>query len=637
MTNAQTVALRYLVIDPMNVRRTDKKPDPAMISSIEAEGIIEALLVRNGSNGKILAYNGGRRILALQILREAKRHAGGLLVNDDFPVPVVVDNVDDKRAREISLTVAIHRQDLHPVDRFEAFSEMVEAGETEQSIAVRHGLTARAVRQALALGKLDSMVRAAWRDKLVDAKTAQAFTMAEPDVQKRVFNKLHKNKQLYEHNVLEELKVDDDDIGRMAAFIGDAVYVAAGGKMTRDLFSATRAIVSDPVLLKELTHKKLADECTRLVEAEGWKWALIKPENYFDHDRDRLAPKYTPEEKARVVEIEAAVTKMDEDEGAEYDFDLQENLEEEKSTIELAAQRRAANPKYRAAHGCMVKVGRDGRIAVEVGYKNPPSTKKAGDGGTALTGRATEAVAGARKETASKKPSMANLSNALNQRLSEQLTAAAVVVMARSPHVATAALVAGGMTRSEYGKRVDITVRGLAEKKSTSAFARQGGAFVAMFERVLGLTDEKAGYEVAAMAASALDFQESGGDSPMKRKETAAVVNALDPKEMLAAILKAWDAKDYFASISGKQRVMIVEEVLGAEQARVAGKLKKDKQAKWCLDNITPTGWLPPQLRPASYKATVAKAGASAKPAKVTRGGVRNSKKNRRTGSTAAH
>lgn len=610
-----TVPLAKLDIDPMNVRRTDVAPSASFIASIEAEGIKEPLLVRvDGRGSMYLAYGGGRRVRALRIMRETKRSAAGVPVTDDFRVPVVVENVDDRRAREISLAMNIHRADMHPVDKFEAFADLMESGsETPATIALRHGMTEHAVKQALALGALSLKVRSAWRAGKIDAKTAQAFTLASSHAgQDKLFAQLDKANHLQEWAVARALNVTDEETGALMEFVGDDTYVAAGGKVTRDLFNSTRAIVSDPAALKELANAKLANACETLI-ADGWAWAIIKPP-HFHGFRDKVKAVFTPEEEARLAEIKTQRDKYQQREDADTPYDAAAddadlNLEMEENAINEAAELRSASAKFRKAHGCMVLVSEHGKLAVEYGYKELP--KKAADrAGPALSGAAADAYDRTMGKQKAKKTAAGTISNALNQRLSEQLTAAAEVVMRRSPQVAMAALIAGAHSQDKY---VDIKVHGLAlKKRPTNARV----SFTNTFEAMMKAKEPEVESELCGLVARALDFQEFNADvSPMKRKETAAVCNALDPKEMLAAIAKAFDAADYFANVSASIRKQAVTEAMGEVPAVVA-KMKSDAQAKWCTTNLPPTGWLPAQLRTEHYKPPAKGAKVAPTPAK---------------------
>lgn len=621
------VKLGQLDIDPMNVRRTDVEPTADFVANIAAEGVQQPLLVRTrgGRNPEMMfTFEGGKRLRSLRRLRDAGASIKGVAVTDDYLVPVVVKDLNDHQAKDMSLAMNLHRTGMHPVDRFEAFAELIgQGGETPASIAVRHGMTERAVTQALALGALSPKIRSAWRAGEIDAQTAEAFTLASTlAMQDKVFDKLGKKggNGLSKYNIHRELKVSDDEVGQLMAYVGDDAYVNAGGKVTRDLFSATTAIVSDPPLLKQLAGDMLAQECERLVTEDGWKWAIVKPDHYFG-GRDKIKPDFTPAETERMVAIAKRMKIIDAaDDSPTMDgavYEERDAIEAEHADIVLKAELRATTDKFRKSHGCMILVNEKGQLQVEVGYNELP-TKRASSSSSPqpqLSGAAAAAVTKATAGQKAKKVAAGTVSNALNQRLSEQLTAAAESVMRTSPGLAPIALIAGALSGH---KAVDVTVRGLAlKKRGGSAHA----SFVNTFEALFDEPTADVMKELAGVAATALDFQEFNGDSPMKRKETAAVVNALDGPSMLTAIRKAWDAADYFGNVSADIRVTAVREALGEDRAREVSKMKKDAAVKWCTTNVPGTGWLPPQLRVDAYKApspgkTSAKAPAKAAPAK---------------------
>lgn len=625
------VQLAHLDIDPMNVRRTDLEPSPDFVANIAAEGVQQPLLVRPiGNTAMLFVFEGGKRMRALRKLREAGVSIKGVPVTDDYLVPVVVKDLKDQQAKDMSLAMNLHRSGMHPVDKFEAFAELITGGETAASIAVRHGMTERAVTQALALGALSTKIREAWRTGTVDAQTAQAFTLASTHaMQDKVFAKLLKENRLHKHQVHSELKVSDDETGQLMAYVGAEAYVAAGGKVTQDLFSTTTAIVSDPPLLKQLAGDMLAKECDRLVVDEGWAWALIKPQHFFGA-RDKVKPEYTPAETERLEAIDKRIAIIDAaDDGPEMLSDAMYDegalLRAERETLVAAGEMRGAPAKFRKTHGCLIFVSDDGRLRVEVGYKEMPKKRAATVGGEAAPALSGPAAAAASKATAKqreKRAAAGTVSNALAQRLSEALTAAAESVMRTSPKLAPIALIAGALSGH---KAVDVRINGLALKqRRTSPHA----SFVNMLEALLKAPADEVANELAGVAAAALDFQEFNGDSAMKRKETAALVNALDGPKMRIAIRKAWDAADYFGNVSADIRVNAVRESLGEDRAREVGKMKKDQATKWCTTNVPPTGWVPPQLRVESYEGPkVAKTSAKAAPAKPAKKNAKAAKK----------
>ena len=77
-------------------------------------------------------------------------------------------------------------------------------------------------------------------------------------------------------------RVPHDD--RRAVFVGLAAYEAAGGTLTRDLFSAGEdAYLDDPALLDRLFEDRLAAEADAR-RAAGWRWVEALPEPYLPWD-----------------------------------------------------------------------------------------------------------------------------------------------------------------------------------------------------------------------------------------------------------------------------------------------------------------------------------------------------------------
>src|SRR3546814_7091188 len=64
---------------------------------------------------------------------------------------------------EISLAENVHRLATHPMDEFEAFARLVEAGRSAEEVAARFGTTVRHVEGRLALGRLCDEAREAYR------------------------------------------------------------------------------------------------------------------------------------------------------------------------------------------------------------------------------------------------------------------------------------------------------------------------------------------------------------------------------------------------------------------------------------------------------------------------------------------
>lgn len=105
------VSYKELEIDEYNVRRIHIS-DPELESSIEAQGIIEPLVVRKvKGKKKYQVVCGGRRMMAAQSLKLKE-------------VPVIVRDIDDITAIGLSLQENLARENLGSIETAEAIAKM---------------------------------------------------------------------------------------------------------------------------------------------------------------------------------------------------------------------------------------------------------------------------------------------------------------------------------------------------------------------------------------------------------------------------------------------------------------------------------------------------------------------------------
>lgn len=207
--------------------------------------------------------------------------------------------------------------------------------------------------------------------------------------------------------------------------------------------------------------------------------------------------------------------------------------------------------------GCLLYLDHKGELVVEKWFSK---TKPAA---TADKGKATKA-AGSPVAAAAKAPSV--LSNALRERLKKQLL------------------------KATHKALLEIT--------------EDGGLDLALAKIVAGqIEPDRPNY----MPRKVLDG-------------LAAVRENIGHKFMLAAVLKNFDAKDYFSSApKGFVITAIRESGFSEDQAKTANKTKAEIW-KFAQANVPATGWLPKELRGPYYtgpaKAAAAKPAAKAKVAK---------------------
>ncbi len=272
MTEPTHVPLSHLSIAEINVRKTDRGADPALVASIKAKGVIVPLTVRPNlfEDGFYTVTDGGKRYAALVALLNKKD------IEPDYQVPIIVRNEDDQAARDTSLAANVMRTMMHPVDQYEAFAAIAETGEDNAAIAARYGIGVKQVEQALALGRLAPEVLTAWRGGKIDADEARAFTL-EPDMQRQAqILKGFAKRRISSWAIREQILGDERAVAGMLKFVGLDDYQKAGGQITSDLFADSNS--SHPTntkLLKQLYEIKL-NQTFKKLQSEGWKWVAMR-------------------------------------------------------------------------------------------------------------------------------------------------------------------------------------------------------------------------------------------------------------------------------------------------------------------------------------------------------------------------
>src|SRR5215469_12074383 len=249
----RNIALDPLVLSPTNVRKTPAtaSEDAALEASIRAKGILQNLIV-HAIDGAYEVDAGGRRLKILQKL------AAEGVIYADHPVPCKVEEPDE--AVETSLAENTVRAAMHPADEFTAMAALIDAGAAINAVATRFGTSERHVRQRLRLGKLAPELLDAFRAGDISLEVVTAFTLgADHAAQLAVWRQLKENTYIQPYMVkrllTESAVVLDSDLG---LFVGSEAYEAAGGRITRDLFSGEEeGFMDDAALVKRLAIEKL--------------------------------------------------------------------------------------------------------------------------------------------------------------------------------------------------------------------------------------------------------------------------------------------------------------------------------------------------------------------------------------------
>jgi ParB family transcriptional regulator, chromosome partitioning protein len=528
----------------INARVTGREDGiAALAANIHANGQIENLIVKDAGGGFYAVANGNRRLAAFHMIYGTESNQ---------PINCTLHDVDETKGFEFSLTTAVTAEQLHPVDQYEGFARLKHRGQSDEEIARKYGLSEHEVEQALALGALSPAVRDVWRKGEIKASVAKAFTLADDHAaQDQVLagfreNKFRNLRDFNEDDVKALLKTGFGDAGRLVEFIGFDAYVAAGGKVTRDLFGIDHK-VSDVKLAKKLADRKLAEECERL-KKEGWSFAATGASNKWQYSEISKASEPTAEEKERLAAFKAVFEPERNDYGDVVFNELpatQQKAYLAHRAFEDEIARRVYTQAMMEKSGCFVGIDANGMLEVEYGRVKAAAK-------VAKEERASKKKADAKAAKAEGKPAPEpkELSNALKERLTAQLVAATRDAIAGDP---------------------------LLRESS--------------FAEVLART-----------ICAQIDPDRPFSMPDAVRTKLPSIRQVCDAAVFNAAIGKRFDAENYFSTAPKGFVLKAISEAINPDESRkIAGKSKPEIW-KFALANIPRTGWLPKELRTVHYK-----------------------------------
>ena len=362
MTDVQLFPLAACKISPENARQRTAGDVRGLRESIAAEGLLDPLhAYLHGASA--LIWDGGRRLRALRSLAKAKRLPPGLA--DGVPVLIC----EKEAARRKSLVTFV-REGLHPAQEFRAYKALFDEGRDTERIAAAMGVDARRVAQLLRLSNLAPQIIDAFEAGDFGLDTAQAFTLADDHAKQRAalgacrdWISARRVRQL-----LTEAMMSSRD--RLARFVGEEAYLAAGGGRLVDLFAQDddADTWTDSGLVERLAREKL-DAVVAEVKAEGWQWVTVaEPYDYGCGAGLQRIPR------------EPAVV-QDDDAGGDENAPLQTFSARPEAKIDLDE----FTAEEKAGAGAIVQVDGGGRLTIARGYRKAQETPGASSAATAAT------------------------------------------------------------------------------------------------------------------------------------------------------------------------------------------------------------------------------------------------------------
>ena len=627
-TETIIVALNKLDRDPLNVRKTySKEGIHEMAATIRADGyrILQNLVVRKGDKrGRFYVTAGGRRHAALDLLAELGE------VAKDFGVECKERSGED--ATEISLIENTQREAMHPVDEYEAFRVMADAGKSVEDIAARFGTTETMVRKRMALGRVSPLLLDLYRKEEISFQQLSAFTVSDDhERQVEVWNSLPSWN--CDHRAIraalqgEAVKATDK---RMKFIGGLDAYEAAGGAVKRDLFDDQNGgYALDVALVEKLVADRLEAEA-ETVRGEGWKWVEVVPVIPNDaHRMHRVYPTDVPltdEEQAEEERLEAEHDELvAQIEAGEANDEAEPRIETIQARLAvLSIAQEAYTPEDIAKAGCYVTMDYYGNVEIERGLVRPDEVEDEGEGED--DDESTEGDADEAEEsgtTAAPQPEQGpeptfKMPALLVQELTAQKTAAIRAELAHNPDVALAAVVHAMLVNlfGSYGGNdyTSLEVTAKSERLETSI------ADPAACTGIVALDElkENYGHTIPGKPSDLLEWcleQPTSTLLDLLAYAAAKSVNAVQHPhyerksqrahaERLAQALKIdmtqWYAptgENYFGRISKAGLKQAVTEAVGEDFALGVPGMEKAKAVEYAERKIAGTGWLPAPVR----------------------------------------
>ena len=264
---AQMIPLAKLELSAANVRQSGYADVEQLAADILARGVIQNLSTTPAAKprGHFAVYVGGRRLAALRHLAETGQ------IDPTYEVPCTVLKADDATLSEISLAENFQRMAMSPAEECRAFQHFLSETNDIDAVAKRFGVTRRFIEGRLRLASLAEPVFQALAEGELTLDMAKAYASTEnAEKQLRVFEQMsgygYTTADMVRRAIANDSLQANDPI---AILVGEEAYVAAGGRVERELFSDAGDRWTDPEIAQRLAGQKMEDEGRRLGEELG--------------------------------------------------------------------------------------------------------------------------------------------------------------------------------------------------------------------------------------------------------------------------------------------------------------------------------------------------------------------------------
>lgn len=339
----QTVPYNKLRLSPANARKSFTQAGiHALAGSIDTYGLLQPLIVSPATDKKTIldVHAGGRRWRAIGKLIENGK------LPKNFPVDVRVCN-DEKAAlaEEISLAENLIREDMSPADESRGYRAALAKGETEEDVARRMGVTVRHVKGRLRLADLAGPIFEALAEGKITLDVAMAYgSTSDRDAQLAAWNNFNGSWQGDQPHTIRRY-LTDSAVGATSAIallVGETDYLAAGGRVERDLFAADgEGQWLDRPIAEGLARAKLEEAAGAIMELGTLGWVRVVLAQHVPHSETEGLHEYqirrgelSDDDQERMAAIEERLQVIEEEIENATDQDVVLRLEAENEALD---------------------------------------------------------------------------------------------------------------------------------------------------------------------------------------------------------------------------------------------------------------------------------------------------------------
>lgn len=340
---------------------------------------------------------------------------------------------------------------MTPTDEIRAYKHFVNEGSDLDAIAKRFGRTRRFIEGRLRLADLADPIFAALEEGKITLDVAKAYaTTPNHERQMLVWNELSNSWQGNQADSIRRMITHSAvrSSSPMARLASEADYLAAGGRIERDLFTEDGGETwIDAEIAQRIAGEKLQAFATQIAETSGYAWVrpILETRVTYSATEDlhqvHLEPApLTEEEQAeadRLLEtisvLEGESETLDEDDEAAA-AEFQERWDAATNAYDALHDKPPVIPEEMKANvGCFVIIGADGEPAVASGlYSDKPLEKRKSRGTADAPGGADSGAGEGAGTTSAPKP----LSQKLVEELAVQRRDILAINLASNPAIA---------------------------------------------------------------------------------------------------------------------------------------------------------------------------------------------------------